>query len=169
MENKPYRRRWTRKETIIVFNLYCRIPFKDSSKTHPDVQHIAKLVGRSPDSVNMKIGNFGSLDPELGKRGIKGLQHASKLDQQVWDEFNNDWQSLIELSERLMNERELLLIDQTDYEDVLPKEGKEKVVARKIRENQDFFRRAILSAYDSKCCITGLDVESLLVASHIKP
>ena len=162
-------RRWSREETVIVFNLYCRIPFKDSSKTHPDVLYIASLVGRSPDSVNMKIGNFGSLDPELKKRGIKGLQHASRLDREVWNEFNSDWQARIDESERLINEREQLMIGRTEYEEVAQKEGKEKVAPRKVRGNQDFFRRAILSAYESRCCITGIDVEPLLVASHIKP
>jgi len=29
--------KWTREVTIIAFNLYCKIPFKDSSKTHPEV------------------------------------------------------------------------------------------------------------------------------------
>ena len=27
--------KWTREETIVAFNLYCKIPFKSSSKTHP--------------------------------------------------------------------------------------------------------------------------------------
>lgn len=37
--------RWTREEEIIVFNLYCKIPFKASSKKHPDVIKIANLIG----------------------------------------------------------------------------------------------------------------------------
>ena len=54
----------------------------------------------------MKIGNFGSLDPELKKRGIRGLRNASLLDQTVWDEFHHDWQGLIEKSEQLISARE---------------------------------------------------------------
>jgi predicted restriction endonuclease len=34
---------------------------------------------------------------------------------------------------------------------------------------QRFFRQAVLSAYDFKCCITGLAAQELLVASHIVP
>ena len=37
-----------------------------------------------------------------------------------------------------------------------------------VRIGQYSFRRAVLSAYDNRCCITGLAVPSLLVASHIK-
>ena len=43
------------------------------------------------------------------------------------------------------------------------------MAVRRIRENQSFFRRAVLSAYENSCCVTGIDIEALLVASHIKP
>ena len=171
MPQKPNPRRWNRDESLIVFNLYCRIPFKDSNKSHPDVQHIAQLVDRTPDAVNMKIGNFGSLDPELQKRGIKGLSNASRLDRETWAEFHQNWQARIDESERLIAERELAIA--TPVEDVevatYPAEGRERIAARTVRENQDFFRRAILSAYENRCCVTGIDLTALLNASHIKP
>ena len=168
-------RRWTREETVVVFNLYCQIPFKDSNKSHPDVQRFAKLVNRTPSAVNMKIGNFGSFDPELKKRGITGLRNASRLDKQIWDEFHNDWQTLIEESERLIAEREQALDDTLvaapvpAIEGFPERTGGERLAVRRVRENQPFFRKAILAAYESECCITGIDIEALLVASHIKP
>lgn len=85
---------WTREEEIIVFNLYCKIPFQNSSKSNPEVIKIAKIIGRSPSAVNMKIGNFGSFDENLKKKGIVGLKNASKLDEQIWQEFNNHWDEL---------------------------------------------------------------------------
>lgn len=36
-----------------------------------------------------------------------------------------------------------------------------------IRQNQDVFRKMILSIYGGKCCLTGLDVPEVLIASHI--
>jgi putative restriction endonuclease len=39
----------------------------------------------------------------------------------------------------------------------------------KARIKQQFFRSAVLTAYDNKCCITGLPVPELLIASHIVP
>ena len=47
--------------------------------------------------------------------------------------------------------------------------GVEGVKARKVRRNQGKFRKKMLEAYDGKCCMTGIDVNALLVASHIKP
>ena len=171
MSAKSGFRRWTREELLIVFNLYCRIPFNASSTNHPDVRYIAKLVGRTPDAVNMKIGNFGSFDPELKKRGISGLRNASRLDREVWNEFHSNWQVLIAESERLIAEREREMdVDIVHRKpETYQEEGRERMAVRRIRENQSFFRRAILSAYENKCCVTGIDIEALLVASHIKP
>ncbi len=94
--------RWTKEQTILVFNLYCKIPFQKASSTNPDIVRTAKIIGRSPNSVKMKIGNFGSFDPELRKKGIVGLSNASKLDKEIWDEFNSNWEKLAYESELLI-------------------------------------------------------------------
>jgi len=53
--------------------------------------------------------------------------------------------------------------------------GKRTVVPQRrvgkveVRVNQSFFRRAVLAAYDFKCCVTGLEIPQLLNASHIVP
>src|SRR5260370_26292278 len=47
--------------------------------------------------------------------------------------------------------------------------GKERDVIVRVRVTQSFFRRRVLSAYGFRCCVTGLSVRSLLVASHIVP
>ena len=53
--------------------------------------------------------------------------------------------------------------------DDLPREGVERDAVIRVRVNQSFFRRRILSAYEFRCCVTGLNVRELLVASHIEP
>ena len=47
--------------------------------------------------------------------------------------------------------------------------GQDRVVQTTTRIGQSFFRAMILSAYNERCCITGLSIPSLLVASHIVP
>lgn len=71
---------WTREETIIAFNVYCKIPFKKSSKTHPLVVKYAKIIGRTPSALNMKIGNIGRLDPDLQRQGITGLTNGATME-----------------------------------------------------------------------------------------
>ena len=94
---------WTREETIVAFNVYCKIQFKSSSKNNPIIIKYANILGRSPSALNMKVGNFGRLDPELKKQGIVGLTHGSKLEEEVWDEFNGNWEKLAYESELLIS------------------------------------------------------------------
>lgn len=161
---------WTREETIIAFNVYCKIPFNKSSKSNPIIIKYAKIIGRSPSALNMKIGNFGRLDPNLKERGIVGLGNGSKLDEIIWNEFNKNWERLAYESELLIAKFQNKTIEENFGEglDKIPL-GKEKEVIIKSRINQSFFRSAVLSSYDLKCCITGLSVPELLVASHIVP
>ncbi len=48
-------------------------------------------------------------------------------------------------------------------------EGKDRLSAMKVRINQYFFRQTVLSANNYSCCITGINVPQLLIASHIIP
>ena len=161
---------WTREETIVAFNVYCKVPFKSSSKTNPTIIRYANIIGRSPSALNMKVGNFGRLDPELKKQGIVGLGNGSKLDEIIWNEFNGNWETLAFESELLIAQFQNKTIEETvdfDFEN-LP-QGKERESLVRIRVNQSFFRSTILSSYNQKCCITGLSIPELLVASHIVP
>lgn len=160
--------RWTEEQTIIAFNLYCKIPFSKATSTNKDILKIAKIIGRSPNSVKMKIGNFGNFDPELKKRGIVGLSNTSKLDKEIWDKFYNNWEELAYESEKLIarfSNKSLEEINNINV-DNLPI-GKERQVLVKQRVNQSFFRSTILSSYNSSCCITGLSSPELLEACHI--
>src|SRR3989344_3474715 len=164
--------RWTRKQTIIAFNLYCKIPFNRVTSNHPEIIKVAKIIGRSVNSVEMKIGNFGSFDPELKKRGIVGLANSSKLDEEVWNEFNSNWEDLAFESEKILTNfegRDILKIEPFNGDNFYFAEGIEKERLVKTRVNQNFFRQTVLSANNYSCCITGIDIPELLIASHIIP
>lgn len=160
--------KWTREETIIAFNLYCKIPFKDSSKTHPDVIRYARIIGRSPSAVNMKIGNLGRLDPSLQQQGITGLTHGAKMEEDVWREFRENPERLAYESERLIAEYSHKKIEETSQIDTqdLP-QGKEREAVVKQRVNQSFFRSAVLNSFNFVCCISGVGNPQLLDACHI--
>ena len=48
-------------------------------------------------------------------------------------------------------------------------EGRERETIVKTRVNQKIFHDVVFSSYDDACCITGIDLPPLLVASHIVP
>jgi putative restriction endonuclease len=162
---------WTREELILAFDLYCRIPFKKTKANNPGVIELAHVLKRSPASIARKLGNFGSLDPELRKQKVSGLLHTSKLDRKIWEEFHNDWNQLVTEVKFLKDELGSKVIRQNKTEmDITPPTGpSEKITTQKSRIHQTFFRQAILSNYENTCCITGLKIEECLVASHIIP
>ncbi len=163
------RRNWNRDELIVAFNLYCKIPFSKINYRHSSIIKLAEAIDRTPSAVAWKLVNFASLDPSLTKRGIKGATNTGKLDKEVFEEFANNWEALAYESEVLLSKflNEDMLIPIQDKPEL--KEGLEIERNVKVRVNQSFFRSVILSSYDFKCCLTGIDIPELLIASHIVP
>lgn len=165
------RNNWTREEHIIAFNVYGQIPFGQIDEDTPEVQRLAQLVGRSVGAASRKLANFARLDPALQRRGIKGLTHGAKGEEEVWDEFAKDPEGLALESEKLVAARlgrSLEVTSEIETDD-LPEAGVEREALVMLRVKQTFFRRRVLSAYRFQCCVTGLTNRQLLVASHILP
>jgi putative restriction endonuclease len=171
MRNKSERIPWSRDEHVLAFNLYCKIPFGTIHMRNPRVIELAQLIGRSTGAVSYKLANFARLDPGHKARGIRGLEHGAKGEIEIWKEFYEQPEALAFESERLLANLKGESIEEFSRiaEEDLPKEGLERERLVRQRVNQNFFRKIILAAYDFKCCITGLAVKELLVASHIVP
>ncbi len=168
---KNGQRLWTRRELILVINLYCKLPFGRMHKTNPEVIFLSNLIQRTASSVAFKLVNFASLDPSLRARGIRGASNTSKLDRKVWNEFYENWEELTFESEKLRADLEDKPLE-NEYlldEEVLIEEGLTRESLVKIRVNQSFFRSSILASYNNTCCITGIKKPELLIAGHIKP
>ncbi|MCF0212091.1 MAG: HNH endonuclease [Bacteroidales bacterium] len=160
--------KWTYDETIIALWTYCRIPFKESRATHPEVVRVAKIIGRSPAALNMKIGNIGRLDPSLAKQGIVGLTHGAKTEKEVWNDFEKNPEQLVMEAQRLLSDRMGVPWGQEYVEDlqIFPDDTVREVFVRQ-RIGQSFFRTAVLASYDNRCCISGVGETKLLEACHI--
>jgi putative restriction endonuclease len=138
---------------------------------NPKVIELARLLGRSIGSISLKLSNFARLDPALRARGIRGLEHGAKGEAEVWQEFAEHPEALVYESTRLLAERLGRSVERTAEveESDLPPPGLEREALVRLRVNQSFFRRRVLSAYEFRCCVTGLTTRELLVASHIVP
>lgn len=163
---------WTRQELLITVGLYCQMPFGKLHSRNPDIIKYAERIGRTPSALAMKLTNIASLDPAITSTGRKGLSGASSADRKIWEEMQNDWESFALASEAatasiMQGEANLNTIEPEGVEDTYV--GLDKEMKTKARIGQNFFRRSVLSAYNYKCCITGLAVPRLLVASHIVP
>lgn len=174
--------RWTREHLLIALNLYCKLPFGQLRHGNPIVIETAHRMGRSASSLSMKLCNLASFDPILQARGVKGLVGASQQDREMWSEFHENLATLGPESEQMLHD---LFTKDDDYEvDFLQRDtirlepsgtlnissgSTESTATVKVRRGQQFFRQSILNAYGVCCCISGINVPRLLVASHIKP
>ena len=157
---------WSREEHILAFNLYCKVPFSKINASYPPVKVLASILGRTNGSVAMKLANFARLDPALKAKNISGLTRGAKGEEDVWKEFNDNWDELSFLSENILSKYENA--DNIEDELNIP-EGRDRIALAKTRVNQDFFRDTVQASYNNTCCITGSREIGLLIACHIIP
>jgi len=155
--------KWTREETLLALRLYLETPFGQQHKSHPPIIKLAQRIGRTPGSVGMKLCNFTSLDPIEAERGVKGLNKASKLQKEIWVEYQERPTEIILEAEALEASREDGGFKAHD------EEGTEMWTQAKVRLGQKFFRRGVLASYGNQCCISGNPINAVLRAGHIIP
>lgn len=168
--------KWTREHFLIALNLYCKLPFGKLHKGNPIIIEAAEKMGRTPNSLAMKLCNFAALDPVQQARGIRGLPGATKQDRAMWNEFHSNLSALGTESEELLHDlftkdesKEVDFLARDKIRLVVPSGPTESQATVKVRRGQQFFRQSVLTAYGVRCCISGINVPRLLVASHIKP
>ena len=160
---------WTKDELMLAINLYNKLTFGQMSQTNRDIIELAHLLGRTPGSVTFKLVNFASLDSRLTQ---KGMVNASKLDKEVWKEYMNNWSEVFFEGEKLLAEKKHTTVEKLyniNLDEYKQKEGKEVERLVKTRVNQDAFRGAVLTNFNNQCCITGIGIIELIIASHIAP
>jgi hypothetical protein len=164
---------WTREQIKLAFHLYCQLPYGRIHGRNPDIVALAKVIGRTSDAVAMKMLNIASLDPAITSTGRVALGNASALDREVWEEFHSDWERLAVECQLLRQQLDKNSVVDLEPEDdaLMPEDftGETRQVLTAQRIKQQFFRRAVLSSYRGRCCMSGLSEPRLLIASHIVP
>lgn len=169
---------WTRDELLIALNLYHKLPFGQINARLPVIIEVAERMGRTANSLALKLANLASLDPVQQMRGIKGMVKASKMDRLMWAEFHAHLNEAAPESEAAL--RSLFSVPEECELQVVPKKG---LVARraspsgeteytanvKLRRGQDYFRESVFNNFGGCCGVSRLAVRDLLVASHILP
>jgi len=73
----PERRRWTTHEWILCRELYAAFdgPYPPNRHfNHPRIMSVASTIGRTPQSVYLRLSNIGAADPKTKRRGFKHSQ-----------------------------------------------------------------------------------------------
>lgn len=173
---------WTREHFLLALNLYRKLHFGKLHRGNPLIIEVARKMGRTPNSLAMKLCNFASLDPVVTASGRKGLSGATPQDKRMWATFQAELATQGPESEQMLHD---LFTEDDDQEvDFLSREKIKLETPRVIsppngpteaqrwrheRRGQQFFRQSVINAYGLSCCISGINIPRLLVASHIKP
>ncbi|WP_181850350.1 HNH endonuclease [Thalassospira profundimaris] len=174
-------KKWTDDERYAALKLYFELEFGQFHARNKNVIQLAEILGRTPGSIAMKLGNFASLDPTLDRGGLKNVSAA---DRELMARFHNQPARVIDDIERAVDRVEYQIssdptsfqadknqVGFRDQEIGFDVSGRATTVMR-VREerlNQGFFRRAVLSGYHFQCCVCRMKFVRLLEAAHIKP
>lgn len=160
---------WTRDEMILALSLYFQLPFGRLNKSTKEVKELAALIGRTNNSVALRLVNYAACDPYILATGRHGMASGSKVCKPYWDEFSGNREALFleaqNIKARLLQqpiERTLQISNQE-------LQGVDRLALVRQRVNQNAFRTMVLNNYENRCAITGISIPDFLVASHIIP
>lgn len=160
---------WTDDEMIVVLALYFKLPFGRLNKNTPEVKALAKLIGRTDNSVALRLVNYAACDPYIIETGRHGMSSGKERCMPYWNRYSNDKESLFAKEEEIKAHLTNKMIEQ--HLNLKPVDfiGLDRETVIRQRINQSSFRTMVLGNYENKCAITGIDIPELLVASHIIP
>lgn len=164
---------WTEEQTLAALHVYLQLPFGKLHTGTPEIKELAVWIGRTPSAVARKLSNLAGLDPAILASGRVGLSNSSAIDEKIWIALKANWDQTVtqavEAYERFAIGHGV--IPDTGLLDYVPEIelGRTRSATVEVRVNQARFRRYVLAGYNSTCCISGLQNERLLIASHIVP
>jgi predicted restriction endonuclease len=179
----PSKNDWTRPQVLAALHLYFLLPFGKLDRNTPQVKQLGTWLGRTASAVALKLVNLASLDPAVTTTGRVGMRKSSELDKQLWRELAANWdktaldaaahysklavQNATSATANLVNSDNSH--DLADPIDALIPPGKTRAAVVQVRVNQAHFRQSVLARYNGTCCVSGLQNDKLLIASHIVP
>lgn len=168
--------RWSKNELMLVMNLYTKLRYGQFNYKNKDVIELANLIEKTPGAVAFKLVHLSRQDPRHKER-VKGLANPGKNAIEMYNKFTNNWDEMLYESEVLLAKyrNKTIKDDFFEKEDVTKiekdilngKEGTDIERLVKTRVNQVLFRKVVLNNYSCSCAICGLNLDNLLVASHI--
>ncbi len=95
------------------------------------------------------------------------MQNASSMDRHIWAEFAANPEAISFEAAVAFADPAALTVE-SEAEMPIP-EGMERERLVRVRVNQRFFRRMVMSSFNESCAVCELPIPQLLVASHIVP
>ncbi len=78
---------WSDEEMILSLDLYFRTPYNKRTRNNPEIIELAKLIGRTPASVVLRMANYLCFDIEEQKLGHKGMEGGARQCKPFWAKY----------------------------------------------------------------------------------
>lgn len=88
------RRDWTDDEMILALALYFKLPYSRLNKNTQEVKDLATLIGRSNNSVAIRLVNYAACDPALTSKGKVGMYAGIPKCLPFWEKYANNKEDL---------------------------------------------------------------------------
>lgn len=164
---------WTEEQTLAALHVYLQLPFGKLHTGTPEIKELAAWIDRTPSAVARKLSNLAGLDPAILASGRVGLSNGSAVDEKIWIALKANWDHTVTQAAEAYARfaKGFGAIPDMGLLDYLPEIelGRTRSATVQVRVNQARFRRYVMASYNSTCCISGLQNERLLIASHIVP
>ena len=160
------RRLWTEDETLFLFKIFLTEPVQSLPVSSPRIQELARTLNRKPGSIHRKLADIYSNEPSYIESGRKQT-NCAKLVSEIWNDLYSDCESTMKRMDVAyesvtgLDNGEIII----DY-DISP--GLDVPVEATRRKGQQVFRLRVAHNFEYRCCITGIAIPCLMVASHIK-
>lgn len=156
-------------------NLYSKLRYGQFNYRNAEVIKLANLIEKTPGAIAYKLVHLSRQDLKHKNR-VKGLANPGQNAIDIYNEFANNWDEMLFESEVLLanyqNKKIEEFLEDSEIKqierDILEgKVGMDVQRLIKTRINQSLFRRVIVNNYSNSCTICSMNIDNMLVASHI--
>lgn len=84
---KKKRKFWSDDEMLLALDLYFRTPYNKRTRSNPEIIELAELIGRTPDSIVLRMANYLCFDIEEQKLGHKGMNGGERQCKPFWEKY----------------------------------------------------------------------------------
>lgn len=180
--------KWTDEEMILTLYIYLTHNhdelYKSSKFLIDFCERLNRYTGnsRTTSSIEMRISNYKSVDPNYPKIG---LDNGGKKVKEIWDNYHDKMDYLKNIYDSFVNKTmlEITAEAQDELEDIANKinnnyininlEEKDAYIESiiNVRNNsiQKVFRNNLIMEFNQKCALCNINYKDLLIASHILP
>ena len=180
------REKWTDEEMILTLYIYLTHDSEDLHKYSKFLidftDKLNEFTGnkRTPSSIEMRISNYKSVDPNYYKTG---LANGGKSVKYFWDKYNNQIVLMEKLYLNFFDKTKLIIDEESKKElDEIEKTAEYKNINIDDKDGyietminlrngaiQRIFRQNLLVEFNNKCALCDINNRSILISSHILP